>query len=83
MYGLKIPETCVTDVLAARCSGPMFEMVFGIEAHTNCTDTFAEAIGEFGLLCGNEPRSILFLPGHRAPRTPLAGRPCGMVSNKR
>jgi hypothetical protein len=49
MYGLKIPKTCVTDVLAARCSGPLFEMVFGIETHTNCTDTFAEAIGEFGL----------------------------------
>ena len=49
MYGLKIPETCVTDVLAARCSAQMFELLFGIEKHTNCTDTFAEAIGEYGL----------------------------------
>ena len=49
MYGLKIPESCVTDVLAARCNAPMFEMIFGIHSHTNCTDTFAEAIGEFGL----------------------------------
>ena len=49
MYGLTVPPNCVTDLIAARCSAPIFEMVYGLESHTNCTDTFAEAIGEFGL----------------------------------
>ena len=46
---LEIPETCVTDLLAARCNAARFEIVFGFDLHTNCADTFAEAIGEYGL----------------------------------
>ena len=49
MYGLSVPRNCVTDLTAARCSAPIFEMVYGLAVHTNCTDTFAEAIGEYGL----------------------------------
>ena len=44
-----MPETCVTDLLAPRCNGAMMEIMFGFETHTNCTDTFTEAVGEYGL----------------------------------
>jgi uncharacterized protein YcgI (DUF1989 family) len=46
---LEKPETCVIDLLAARCQAGMLEIVFGFEKHTNCADTFAEAVGEYGL----------------------------------
>lgn len=44
-----IPDTCVTDMIAPRCNGAMFEIMFGFETHTNCTDTFSEAVGEYDL----------------------------------
>lgn len=44
-----IPESCVTDMIAPRCNGAMFEIMFGFETHSNCTDTFSEAVGEYGL----------------------------------
>lgn len=46
---IEMPEHCVTDVLGARCSAPVFEMLYGFDTHTNCQDTFAECIGEYGL----------------------------------
>lgn len=46
---LEKPDTCVIDLLAARCQAAMFELVAGFERHTNCADTLAEAIGEYGL----------------------------------
>lgn len=49
MVLLEIPETCVTDLIGACCSAPRFEVPYGFEVHTNCADTLAEAIGEYGL----------------------------------
>lgn len=46
---LEKPDTCVIDLLAARCQAGMFEIVAGFERHTNCADTLAESIGEYGL----------------------------------
>lgn len=46
---LEKPESCVIDILAARCQAAMFELVFGFNIHTNCHDTLAESIGEYGL----------------------------------
>ncbi len=45
---LYMPDTCVTDVLGGRCSFAL-RLREGFGAHTNCQDTFAEAIGEYGL----------------------------------
>lgn len=44
-----MPDTCVTDTLGARCNAVLFEYRFGMEWHTNCQDTLAEAIREYGL----------------------------------
>lgn len=46
-----MPQTCVTDLLGARCNAVMFERKFGFaeRKHTNCQDTLAESIREFGL----------------------------------
>jgi len=49
MKVLKISPTCVTDMLAARCSAVQMEVHYGLDDHPNCQDTLAEAIGEFGL----------------------------------
>ena len=49
MVVIAMPKTCVTDMLAPRCNGAMLEIMFGFETHTNCTDTFTEAVGEYGL----------------------------------
>ncbi|HUF09042.1 MAG TPA: urea carboxylase-associated family protein [Rhodothermales bacterium] len=51
LYISHMPVTCVTDLLAARCNGAMFEKKFGFTKtpHTNCQDTLAESIREFGL----------------------------------
>ncbi len=49
MVLLEIPPTCITDLMGARCNAPVFEVVEGFEIHTNCQDTLAEAIGEYGL----------------------------------
>lgn len=46
---LEMPDTCVTDLLGARCSRGLFERYFNFDVHTNCQDTFAECIGEYGL----------------------------------
>ncbi len=47
------PESCVTDLLGARCWAALYEMKYGYFAnggkHTNCQHTFAETIGEYGL----------------------------------
>jgi uncharacterized protein YcgI (DUF1989 family) len=44
----EMPESCVTDLLGSRCSAELFEATWGVH-HTNCQDTLAESIGEFGL----------------------------------
>jgi hypothetical protein len=44
-----MPETCTGDTLGARCDRVNFEYRFGFLAHTNCQDTLAEAIREYGL----------------------------------
>lgn len=44
------PDTCITDLLGARCHATQFEKERGYPGtHTNCQDTLAEAIGEYGL----------------------------------
>jgi uncharacterized protein YcgI (DUF1989 family) len=42
-------ESCVTDLIGARCCADMFEATWGLDFHTNCQDTLAEAIREYGL----------------------------------
>lgn len=42
-------ESHVTDLLGARCDATMGEREYGLVPRTNCQDTFAEAIREFGL----------------------------------
>ena len=50
MVFIEKPDTCVTDLLAARCHATQFEKERGYPGlHTNCQDTFAEAIGEYRL----------------------------------
>ncbi len=49
MVILEMSQTCVTDLLANHCSADFFEAAFGFDLHTNCQDTIAEAIGEYGL----------------------------------
>ncbi|WP_405001273.1 DUF1989 domain-containing protein [Geochorda subterranea] len=49
MYILDMPETCVTDLLAARCDATRGEREYGLDWVPNCQDTLAEAIGEYGL----------------------------------
>src|SRR5690625_1542317 len=44
------PDTCVTDLLAARCHATQFERERNYPGlHTNCQDTLAEGIAEYGL----------------------------------
>lgn len=46
----EIPLTCQTDLLAARCHATQFEKERGYPGtHTNCQDTLAECIAEYGL----------------------------------
>lgn len=45
----RMPETCVTDLLAARCDATMGEREFNLVPRTNCQDTFSEAVREYGL----------------------------------
>ncbi|MPZ51755.1 MAG: DUF1989 domain-containing protein [Acidimicrobiia bacterium] len=45
----RVPDTCVIDTLAARCTAPLFELRMGFDWHTNCQDTLAEAIREYRL----------------------------------
>jgi uncharacterized protein len=45
-----LPSTCRTDLLAARCHATQFEKERGYPGtHTNCQDTLAESIAEFGM----------------------------------
>lgn len=50
---LEMPDTCATDLLGGRCKASLhYSEGFTREAcgiHTNCQDTIAEAIGEYGL----------------------------------
>jgi uncharacterized protein len=41
--------TCITDLLGARCDATIGEREYGLVPRTNCQDTFAEAIREYGL----------------------------------
>lgn len=44
------PDNCLTDLLAARCHATQFERERHYPGtHTNCQDTLAEAIAEYGL----------------------------------
>jgi hypothetical protein len=45
----EMPESCITDLLGSRCSADLFEASWGYPIHTNCQDTIAESIGEYGL----------------------------------
>ena len=50
MVVLEMPETCLTDLLGARCHAAQLEKERGFTStHTNCQDTIAECIGEYGL----------------------------------
>lgn len=42
-------DSCVTDLIGARCCADLFEASWGLAFHTNCQDTLAEAIREYGL----------------------------------
>jgi hypothetical protein len=42
-------DTCVTDLLGARCDATAGEREYDLVPRTNCQDTFAEAIREYGL----------------------------------
>lgn len=49
MFIQDMPESCVTDLLGSRCSPDMYEACWGFKRHTNCQDTLAESIREYGL----------------------------------
>lgn len=46
---LQMPDTCRAETTGARCNAALFERGFGLSWHTNCQDTLAECVGEFGL----------------------------------
>ena len=46
---LHMSDTCVTDLLGARCDATAGEREYGIVPRTNCQDTLGEAIREYGL----------------------------------
>jgi uncharacterized protein YcgI (DUF1989 family) len=46
---LRMSDTCVTDLLGARCDATAGEREYGLVPRTNCQDTFAETIREYGL----------------------------------
>ena len=46
---LEMPETCKTYIIGHRCNPVYFDKSWGFLPHTNCQDTFAEAIREYGL----------------------------------
>lgn len=46
---LVMPSTCRAETLGARCNAVLFERLLGFSLHTNCQDTLAAAIGEYGL----------------------------------
>jgi hypothetical protein len=46
---LDMAETCVSDLLGARCDATAGEREYGLVPRTNCQDTFTEAIREYRL----------------------------------
>jgi uncharacterized protein YcgI (DUF1989 family) len=46
---IHMSETCVTDLIGARCDATSGELEYGLVPRTNCQDTLAEAIREYGL----------------------------------
>jgi hypothetical protein len=46
---LHMSETCITDLLGARCDATAGEREYGLLSRTNCQDTLGEAIREYGL----------------------------------
>jgi hypothetical protein len=46
---LHMSETCITDLIGARCDATAGEREYGLTNRTNCQDTLAEAIREYGL----------------------------------
>jgi uncharacterized protein YcgI (DUF1989 family) len=59
MVFVEKPDTCFTDLLAARCHATQFEKERGYPGlHTNCQDTFTEAIGEYDL-CADDVHDSL------------------------
>lgn len=49
MVASYMADTCLTDLIASRCQAALFEKHGFKSTHTNCQDTFAETIGEYGL----------------------------------
>ena len=69
-------ESCVTDLLAARCDATMGEREFNLVPRTNCQDTFSEAVREYGLSPDDVHDSLNFgciLLGRKLPRPPQRG----------
>jgi uncharacterized protein YcgI (DUF1989 family) len=56
----EVSPSCVIDTLGSRCSAEMFESSWGFDWHTNCQDTLAEAIREFGLTPDDTHDSLNF-----------------------
>jgi uncharacterized protein len=46
---LHMSDTCITDLIGARCDATAGEREYGLVGRTNCQDTLAEAIREYGL----------------------------------
>lgn len=46
---LAMSDQCHTDTLDGRCHAARFERRYGFTRHTNCQDTLAAAIAEYGL----------------------------------
>ena len=46
---LEMAPTCQTDLLGRSCHAVLFESAFGLDLHTSCQDTLAEAISEYGM----------------------------------
>jgi hypothetical protein len=47
---IDMSPTCVTDLLGRMCNAVLFEAGYGFALHTNCQDTMAECLAEYGLL---------------------------------
>jgi uncharacterized protein len=46
---IHMSATCITDLIGARCDATAGEREYGLVDRTNCQDTLAEAIREYGL----------------------------------
>lgn len=49
MAVVHMPETCVSELLGARCDATSGEREYDLVPRTNCQDTLAESIREYGL----------------------------------